>query len=73
MRSWLSRRALLVPLVAVAALLAGGYAPASDQALILPTHTPGARYSKVTQKTIAKTICKKGWTATIRPPASGLR
>jgi len=39
-------------------------------ALILPTHTPGVRYSKVTQATIAKTICVKGWTATIRPPAA---
>jgi hypothetical protein len=38
--------------------------------LILPTHTPGARYSKVTQGTISKTICVKGWTATIRPPAA---
>ena len=39
-------------------------------ALILPAHTPGARYSKVTQATIKSTICKRGWTATIRPPAS---
>lgn len=39
-------------------------------ALILPAHTPGARYSKVTQATISTTVCKKGWTATIRPPAS---
>jgi hypothetical protein len=39
-------------------------------ALILPTHTPGARYSKVTQATISKTVCVKGWTTTIRPPAS---
>jgi hypothetical protein len=38
--------------------------------LILPTHTPGARYYKVTQATIGKTVCVKGWTATIRPPAS---
>jgi hypothetical protein len=26
-------------------------------ALILPTHTPGARYYKVTQATISSTIC----------------
>jgi hypothetical protein len=39
-------------------------------ALILPTHTPGARYSKVTQATINTTICVKGWTKTIRPPPS---
>ena len=38
--------------------------------LILPSHTPGARFSKVTQATISKTICVKGWTAKIRPPES---
>ena len=32
--------------------------------------TPGATYSVVTQATIGRTICKKGWTATIRPPES---
>jgi hypothetical protein len=40
---------------------------AGTTALILPTHTPGARYSKVTQATIKSTICKSGWTKTIRP------
>jgi len=39
-------------------------------ALILPTHTPGVRYSRVTHLTISKTVCKSGWTATIRPPTS---
>jgi hypothetical protein len=43
---------------------------AGATAFILPTHTPGARYSKVTQATISTTICKSGWTKTIRPPAS---
>jgi hypothetical protein len=43
---------------------------AASNALILPTHTPGARYSKVTQATIGKTVCVKGWTKTIRPPTS---
>ena len=61
---------MLVALAAVAALLTAGFALARDPAVILPTHTPGARYSKVTQATIASTVCKKGWTATIRPPAS---
>jgi Excalibur calcium-binding domain len=32
--------------------------------------TPGARNPKVTQKTIASTICKSGYTTKIRPPAS---
>jgi hypothetical protein len=32
--------------------------------------TPGLRNPSVTQATIATTICKSGWTATVRPPAS---
>jgi hypothetical protein len=34
------------------------------------TCTPGARNPAVTQATIKTTICKPGYTATIRPPAS---
>jgi hypothetical protein len=71
MRSGLSRRVLLVTLLAaVAALLVAALALAGATALILPTHTPGARYYKVTQAMIASTICVKGWTKAIRPPAS---
>src|SRR6266542_3816982 len=71
MRSRLSRRALLIALLGVVgALPAAAFALAGATALILPTHTPGARYYKVTQATIASTICVKGWTKTIRPPAS---
>jgi len=33
-----------------------------------PTITPGALNPKVRQSTIKKTICKSGWTKTIRPP-----
>jgi hypothetical protein len=32
--------------------------------------TPGVANHDVTQETIAETICKRGWTATIRPPTS---
>jgi hypothetical protein len=35
-----------------------------------PTVTPGAFNVNVRQSTIRKTICKSGWTATIRPPVS---
>lgn len=66
----LNRRVLLLGLVATLAGLAASHALAGVTALILPTHTPGVRYSKVTQATIATTVCKKDWTATIRPPAS---
>ena len=62
------RRVALLALVAAAVVAAG--ALASSAALILPTHTPGVRYSAVTQKTLFKTVCRVGWTKTIRPPAS---
>lgn len=32
--------------------------------------TPGATNPAVTQDTIGETICKSGWTATVRPPTS---
>jgi hypothetical protein len=35
-----------------------------------PTCTPGALNPAVTQTTIGSTICKSGWTATVRPPTS---
>jgi hypothetical protein len=63
-------RVVFVGLGSAVALLGATVALAGARALILPTHTPGARYSKVTQATISTTICKSGWTKTIRPPAS---
>ena len=62
------RRVALLALVAATIVAAG--ALASTASLILPTHTPGVRYSAVTQKTLFKTVCRVGWTKTIRPPAS---
>ena len=35
-----------------------------------PRCTPGATDPRVTQTTIGQTICAKGWTTAIRPPAS---
>jgi len=32
--------------------------------------TPGATYAKVTQEKIGRTICRSGWTGTVRPPES---
>ena len=61
---------LLALVTASATLVAGALAQGVPAALVLPTHTPGARYSKVTQATISTTICVKGWTKTIRPPSS---
>src|SRR5205807_8666163 len=34
------------------------------------TLTPGARNPSVTQATIRRTICVRGWTRTVRPPTS---
>jgi hypothetical protein len=71
MRLGLSRRALLVTLLVVSgALLGAAIVSAGVTALILPTHTLGARYYKVKQATISSTVCVKGWTKSIRPPAS---
>ena len=38
--------------------------------LASPTLTPGVTNPDVTQATIRRTICVRGWTATVRPPAS---
>jgi hypothetical protein len=46
--------------VATTALLGAALALAAMATLILPTHTPGVRYSKVTQATISTTIWKAG-------------
>lgn len=35
-----------------------------------PSLTPGALNSAVTPRTLATTICAKGWTAKVRPPSS---
>ena len=65
-------RELLV--VSAAALLAaaafmgsGGRAPAL---VADPVRTPGVVNPEVTQETIGSTICRDGWTRTIRPPTS---
>lgn len=44
----------------------------SPTGAILPNRlrTPGAVNSAVTQQTIGQTICRAGWTASVRPPAS---
>jgi hypothetical protein len=57
-------------LASVLAILTTSLALASTTVLVLPTHTPGVRYYKVKQATIGSTVCVKGWTKTIRPPAS---
>jgi hypothetical protein len=71
----MARRADLLLAVAAAILLAlafthwyGGPGLSPNRASW--TLTPGALNPNVTQATIAATICKSGWTRTIRPPTS---
>ena len=35
-----------------------------------PVRTPGVLNPDVTQSTLAETVCKRGWTRTIRPPTT---
>jgi hypothetical protein len=58
---------------AVTATLAAGSChmrTEDGQPLPDPVCTPGALNPAVTQQDIRSTICKRGWTATIRPPES---
>lgn len=46
-------------------------APASSSVVLpIASVTPGVTNPAVTQSNIKTTICKSGWTATIRPPSS---
>jgi hypothetical protein len=45
----------------------------ADGALPDPGCTPGVLNPAVTQQTIRSTICRVGWTASIRPPSSATR
>lgn len=59
----------LVVLVAIAALRIGGGGHAA--AVVADRlRTPGVLNPDVTQANIGTTICRRGWTATIRPPVS---
>jgi len=64
-------RLLAIP-IPVPPVVTGTY-PASCHAagnLPDPTCTPGSVNPAVTPETLKQTICKVGWTATVRPPAS---
>jgi len=51
-------------------LLWRGSGPHAPRLVASPTLTPGVLNPDVTQATIAATICRKGWTRTIRPASS---
>ena len=60
---------LVLVVVAVFATLRRHGVPAG-RILADPTRTPGVLNPNVTQANIRSTICKRGWTETIRPPES---
>jgi hypothetical protein len=66
-------RDLLLALVLVAVVLvafARGHGRPAHAILADPTRTPGVLNPSVTQANIRSTVCRTGWTATIRPPTS---
>ena len=62
---------LLIALLLVTAVVVG-FAPVhghgTHSILADPVRTPGVLNPDVTQANIRSTICRQGWTATIRPP-----
>jgi len=59
---------LLVLAAIAAALLALVLAVRPRGARMLPRFTPGVASAEITQADIGATICRSGWTKTIRPP-----
>jgi hypothetical protein len=59
---------VLVAIVLVA--FAHGHGHPTRAILADPTRTPGVLNPDVTQANIRSTVCRTGWTATIRPPTS---
>jgi hypothetical protein len=60
----------VVAIAAVLVLFAHGHAKPANAILASPTRTPGVLNPNVTQADIRSTICRRGWTETIRPPVS---
>ena len=60
----------VVLLGAVVVVFAHGHARATHAVLADPVRTPGVLNPDVTQANIRSTICRHGWTETIRPPVS---
>jgi hypothetical protein len=73
------RNVLELAVVVCSALLAlgalGGFGGSPGRPQLAPGRaswvlTPGVANPDVTQETIAETICRQGWTKTVRPPSS---
>jgi hypothetical protein len=61
---------VLALLAAVVVLFGHGHGSPADAILADPVRTPGVLNPDVTQANIRSTICRRGWTSTIRPPSS---
>jgi hypothetical protein len=62
---------LVILVLAAAVILFGhGHGHAANAILADPVRTPGVLNPNVTQANIRSTICRHGWTETIRPPTS---
>jgi hypothetical protein len=68
------RTADVLLLVAALGLLVYALTGCSRQSVVgvvaSPSLTPGVLNDAVTQATIGSTICRRGWTSTVRPPTS---
>jgi hypothetical protein len=62
--------AVAVAIVVVALAPRGGGGAGSNGIVADPRRTPGVLNPDVTQANIRSTICRHGWTSTIRPPES---
>jgi hypothetical protein len=60
----------LLLVTAVVAVFAHGHGHRTPAVLADPARTPGVLNRDVTQANIRSTICRRGWTSTIRPPVS---
>jgi hypothetical protein len=60
----------LLLVAGVVLVLTRGHGRAKPTILADPVRTPGVLNPDVTQANIRSTICRKGWTSTIRPPTS---
>jgi hypothetical protein len=60
----------LVLVATVVVLFAHGHGRGAHSILADRVRTPGVLNADVTQANIRSTICRHGWTATIRPPSS---
>jgi hypothetical protein len=73
-RTWAELTALVASTLLAVALL-GGFRSGPSAPSLSPDRaswilTPGVVNPDVTQETIGDTICKHGWTATVRPPTT---